>query len=114
MNHFAKICRKQKNAKPQISKKRAVITLDEESHQKDSVNFPRSTKLNESDYSTGEDDEVALVDNDIVKVKPPNMPIKIGKISTTPLVDSRSACSIANRSLLAHEVQSSPKCCLDS
>ena len=36
------------------------------------------------------------------------MPVKIGNINTTLLVDSGSACSILNRSLASHVVQSSP------
>ena len=39
MNFFAKVFRKLKNAKPQISKKRTVNTVDEEPHLRDSVNF---------------------------------------------------------------------------
>ena len=37
------------------------------------------------------------------------MPIKIGNINTTLLVDSGSACSILNRSLASQVVQSSPR-----
>ena len=61
--------------------------------------FPlRTTNLYESDYSGGEGNTVALIENDIAKIEPVNMPIKIGNISNTLLVDSGSACSILNRS----------------
>ena len=99
MNHFAKVCRKQKNTKPQNSKKRTVNTVDEEPHPKGSVKFLRKIKLYESDYSSGEDNTVVLIKNDKANIEPLNMPIKIGNISSTLLVDSRSACSILNRSL---------------
>ena len=48
MNHFAKVCRKQKNAKLQTTKKRTVNIVDEEPQPEDSVNFLRSRKLYES------------------------------------------------------------------
>ena len=59
MKHFAKVCSKQKNAKPQQSKKRTLNTADEEPRPEDSVNFLQSAKLYESDYSSGEDNTVA-------------------------------------------------------
>ena len=64
MNHFAKVCRKQKKAKPQNSKKRTRNIVDEEPHPEDSVNFLCSTKLYESDYSSGEDNTLALIENE--------------------------------------------------
>ena len=108
MNYFAKKCRKQKNIKPQKSRKRTVNTVDEEPHPEDSVNFLRTTKLYEFDYSIGEDNTVALIENDIAKIEPLNMPIKIDNVSTTVLVDYGSACSILNRSLATQVVNSSP------
>ena len=108
MNHFAKICRKQNNAKPQNSMKRTVITLDEEPHPEDSVSFLRSIKLYESDYSSGDDKTVALIEIDVAKIEPLNMPVKIGNISSTLLVDSGSACRILNRSLATQVVKSRP------
>ena len=96
MNHFAKVCRKQLNQKHQNSKKRTVNTVDEEHHPEQSVNFLPTTKLYESDYSTGEDNTVALIENDIAKIDPLNKPIKIDNILTTLLVDSGSACNILN------------------
>ena len=68
MNHFAKVCRKQKNAKLQNTKKRTVNTVDEEPHPEDSANFLQSPKLYESDYSSGEENTVALIANDIAKI----------------------------------------------
>ena len=73
--------------------------VNEEPHPEDSVNFLRTTKLHESYYRSGEDNTVALIENDIAKIEPLNMPIKLGNISTTLLADSGSACSILNRSL---------------
>ena len=73
--------------------------VDEEPHPEDSVNFLQSSKFCESDYSSGEDNMVALIQNDIAKIEPLNKPIKIGKISTILLRDSGSACSILNGSL---------------
>ena len=39
LNHFAKVCRKPKNVKPQNSKKKMISVVEEEPHPKDSVNF---------------------------------------------------------------------------
>ena len=97
LNHFAKVCRKQKNAKPQNPKKRAVNTVEEEPHPEDSVIFLPPAKLYESNYNSGEDTIVAVIENAVEKVEPLNMPIKFGDITTTLLVDSGSACSILNR-----------------
>ena len=72
------------------------------------MNFLQSAKLYESDYSSGEDHTVAVIENAVEKVEPLNMPIKIGNINNTLLVDSSSACSIFNRSLASQVVQSSP------
>ena len=108
MTLFVKDCRKQKNTKPQNSKKRTVKTVDEEPHPEASVSFLRTTKLYESDYSSGDDNIVALIENDIAKIEPLNMPIKIGNISTTLLVDSGSACNYLNRLLATQVVKSSP------
>ena len=51
---------------------------------------------------------VAVIENDIAKIETRNVPIKIGNTSTTLLVDSGSACSILNRSLVPQVVKSSP------
>ena len=104
MNHSLKSAG---NKRTQNPKKRTVNTVDEERHPEDSVNFLQSTKLYESDYSSGEDNMVALSENDVAKIEPLNMPIKIGNISTTLLVDSGSACSILNRSFASQVVKSS-------
>ena len=71
-------------------------TVDEETHLEDSVNFLQLGRLYEFDNSSGEDNTVALIQNDIAKIEPLNMPFKISNISTTHLVDSGSACSILN------------------
>ena len=76
--------------------KRTVNTVDEEPHPEDSFNFHQSAKLFKSDYSCREDNTVALIENDIAKIEPLNKRIKIGKISTTFIVDFWSACSILN------------------
>ena len=70
--------------------------------------FLRSTKLYESDYSSGEDNTVALIENDIAKIEHLNMPIEIDNISTTLLVDSGSACTILSRSLASQVVKNNP------
>ena len=92
LNHFAKVCRKQPkntNTKPQDSKKKMVRVVDEEPHPVDSVNFVQPAKLYESDYSSGEEDNtVALIETAVEKVEPLNMPLKIGNVNTTLLVDS--------------------------
>ena len=62
--------------------------MDEEPHPEGSMNFLKSAKLNESDYSSGEDNMIALIRNDISKLESLNMPIRIGNISITLLVDS--------------------------
>ena len=109
LNHFAKVCRKQKNVntKPQNSMKKMVRVVEEEPHPEDSVNFLQPAKLYESDYSSGDDNTVAVIQNAVEKVEPLNIPVKIGNINTTLLVDSGSACSILNRSLASQVVQSS-------
>ena len=76
-----------------------VSVVEEEPHPEHSVNFVQTAKLYESDYSSGEDNTVAVIENAVEKVEPLNMPIKIGNINTTLLADSGSACSIHNRSL---------------
>ena len=111
-NHFAKVCRKQKNTntKPQDPKKKMVRRVEEEPHPEDSVNFLQPAKLYESDYSIGEEDTtVAMIETAVAKVEPLNMSLKIGNVNTTLLVDSGSACSILNRSLASQVVQSSSR-----
>ena len=54
LNHFTKVCRKPKNVKPQNSKKKEISVM-EEPHPEDSVNFLQPAKLYELDYSSGED-----------------------------------------------------------
>ena len=51
--------------------RRTVKIVDDEPHPEDSVNFFRSTKLYESDYSSGEDNTVSLIKNDIAKISNP-------------------------------------------
>ena len=112
LNHFAKVCCKQTNTntKLQDPKKKMVRVVEEEPHPEDSVHFLQPAKLYESDYSSGEEDNtVAMIDTAVEKVEPLNMPLKIGNINTTLLVDSGSACSILNRSLASQVVQSSPR-----
>ena len=75
LNHFDKVCRKQKSSNPQKPKKRTVNMVDKEPHPEDSVNFLQSSKL--------------------------------GNISTTPLVDSESACSFINLSIASQVVKTS-------
>ena len=89
-----------KEQKTTKKEKRALSTVkEEEPHPEDSVNFLQPAKLYESDYSSGEDTMDAVIENSVEKVEPLNMPIKIGNITTTLLVDSGSACSFLNRSL---------------
>ena len=79
-------------------------------HPEDSVNFVQPAKLYESDYSSGEEDNtVAMIETAVEKVEPLNMPLKIGNVNKTLLVDSGSACSILNHSLELQVVQSSPR-----
>ena len=51
---------------------------------------------------------VTVIENDIEKIEPLKMPIKIGKSLTSLLVDSGSACSIFNRSLTLQVVKRNP------
>ena len=85
-----------------------VSVVKEEPHPEDLVNFLQPAKLYESDYSSGEHNMLAVTENAVEKVEPLNMPIKIGNISTTLLVDSGSACSILNRSFASQVVQGIP------
>ena len=91
------------------TKKKALNTVEEEPHPEGSVNFLQAAKLYESDYSSGEDNTVAVIENAVEKGELLNMPIKIGKITTTLLVDSGSACIILTRSFALQVVQSSPR-----
>ena len=86
-----------------------VSVVENEPHPEDSVNFLQPAKLYESDYSSGDDNTVAVIENAVEKVEPLNMPVKIGNINTTLLVDAGSACSILNCSLASQVVQSSPR-----
>ena len=106
LNHFAKVCKKQKTVKP-VNAKKKVSVVEEKLHPEDSVNFLQPARLYESDYSSGEDNTVPVIENSVEKVEPLIMPIKIGNINTTLLVDSGSACSILNRPLASQVVQSS-------
>ena len=109
LNHFAKVCREQKTVKPIKAKKKIVSVVEEEPHPENSLNFLQPAKLYESDYSSGEDNTVAVIENAVEKVEPLNMPINIGNINNTLLVESGSACSILNCSLALQVVQSSPR-----
>ena len=103
--HFAKVCRKQKNAKPQNSKKKTVSIVEEKPHPEHSVNFLQPAKLYELDYSGGEDNAFEVIENAVENVETLNMPIKISNIYTILLVDSGSVCSILNRSLASQVVK---------
>ena len=70
LNHFAKVCQKPKKLKPHNPKKKTVNTVDKEPHPEVSVNLLQSSKLYESDYSSREDNMVALIQNDIAKIEP--------------------------------------------
>ena len=107
MYHFAKVYRKQKNSQPQNAKTRTVNKVDEELQPGDSLRFLQSSKIYESNYSSGEDKMVALIQNDIAKIEPLRM--AIGNISTTLLVDSGSVCSILNWSVALQVVRSNPQ-----
>ena len=50
-----------------------------------------------------------MIENPVEKLEPLNMPVKIGNINTTLLVDSGSSCSFLNRSLASQVVRSSPR-----
>ena len=94
--------------KLQIPKKKIVSVVEEEPHPEDSVNFLQPATLDKSDYSIGEENTVAVIENAVEKVEPLNMPINIGSSSTTLFVESGSACSTLNRYLASRVVQSSP------
>ena len=51
---------------------------------------------------------VAHIQNDIAKTETLNMPVKIGIISTTLLVDSCSVCRFLKQSLASQGLKSSP------
>ena len=86
-----------------------VSVVEEEPHPEDSVKFLQPAMLYESDYSSEDDNTVTVIENAVEKVEPLNMPVKIGNINTTLLVDSGSACSVLIRSLASQAVQSSPR-----
>ena len=74
LNNFAKVCRKQRNVKPENSKKKMVSVVEEKPRPEDSVKYLQPAKLYESDYSSGEDNTVAVIENVVEKVHPLNMP----------------------------------------
>ena len=55
------------NTKQQNSKKKMVSVVEEEPHPEDSVNFLQPTKLYESDYSSGDNNTVAVIENAVEK-----------------------------------------------
>ena len=65
---------KQKNVstKLQNSKKKMVSVVEEEPHPEDSVIFLQPAKLYESDYSSGDDSTVAVIENAVEKVACPS------------------------------------------
>ena len=91
-----------------------VSVVEKEPHPEDLVNFLQPAKLYKSEYSSGEDNMVAVIENAVDKVEPLNMPIKIGNINTTLLVHSGGACSILNRSVASQVVQGNPRAFLIS
>ena len=97
-----------KNAKPQNYKKKTLNVVEEEPHPESSVNFLQPAKLHDSDYISGEDNTVAVIEKAVKKVEALNMPIKIDNINTTLLLDSGCAYSILNQSLASQLVQKSP------
>ena len=109
LNNFTKICPKQKNQKPQKPKKRSVKTVDEEPLPEDSVNCLQSlSKLYGSEYRSGDDNILATIHNNLEIIELLKMPIKIGNITTTLLIDSGSACSILIQSLATRVLNSNP------
>ena len=64
--------------------------VEEEPHPEFLVNCLQPAKLHELDYSSGEDNTVAVIENAVENLETLNMPIKIGNINTTLLVDSGS------------------------
>ena len=87
-----------------------VRLVEEDPHPEDSVNFVQPPKLYESDYSSGEEDNTgAMIESAVEKVESLNMPLKIGNVNTTLLVDSGKACSILHHSLASQVVQNSPR-----
>ena len=65
LNHFAKVCRKQKTVKPVNAKKKMMSVVEDEPHPEDSVIFLQPAKLYELDYSSGEDNTVAVIENSV-------------------------------------------------
>ena len=49
LNHFAKVCRKQRSVKPVNAKKKMVSVVEQKPHPEDSVNFLQPAKLYELD-----------------------------------------------------------------
>ena len=76
-------------------------------HTEASVIFLDLLQLYESDYSSGDHKMVETTQNDLVKIEPLNMQLKIGNIATTLPVDSGSTCSFLNHSFPTLVVNSS-------
>ena len=78
VNHFTKVCCKQKKQKLQNPKKRSVNTEDEDPHPEDLVDFLHSSELYKSDSSSWDDNTVAINQNNFAQIEHLNMPINIG------------------------------------
>ena len=115
-NHFAKVCRKTKQAnKPRsrvnyvddsISEAATVGTTTSVTEQVNNISKLLQQKSiydanYDSDYDDYDDNCVAAIsyNTDAREVEPVNLDIRVGNTSTKALVDSGSVCTIINKSL---------------
>ena len=115
-NHFAKVCRKPKQAnKPRsrvnyvddsISEAATVGTTTSVTEQVNNISKLLQQKSiydanYDSDYDDYDDNCVAAIsyNTDTREVEPVNLDIRVGNTSTKALVDSGSVCTIVNKSL---------------
>ena len=115
-NHFAKVCRKSKepiNSKPRvnyvddsISEAANVGTSATAADQVNNINKLLQQQSiydanYDSDYDDFDDNCIAAISiqNNVREVEPVNLEICVGNTKTKELVDSRSVCTIVNKSL---------------
>ena len=85
-----------------------VNAIETEVPRDDSLNYaqqPSCNKFHESIFSSRDDTMVATIDDDIEKIEPLKISIKLVKIVLTLFVDSGSACRFLDSSLSTRVVE---------
>ena len=93
---------------PESEQKKLVNAIETEVPRDDSQNYvqqPSCNKFHESIFSSRDDTMVATIDDDIEKIEPLKISIKLVKIVLTLFVDSGSACRFLDSSLSPRVVE---------